>query len=341
MKNRGVIVLVALVPFLVLILVGMTVTVPFVAVGPGATADTLGKYEGKPVITVSGHAVRKPSGELMLTTVSLNDGLNLFEALGFWLSGDHQIAPREEYFPPTQTRKQTDEASREQFVGSEASATVAALQYLSIPTAPGVDSVQVKGPSDGKLQPQDVITAVDGKRITAVADIAADVSAHAPGSTVTLTVAREGATIRVPIVLGARSDDRSKGMLGIEVGPVPADSKLDIGFDVQDIGGPSAGLMLALGLVDMLGPTDLAGGKTIAGTGEISEDGTVSPIGGITHKLLGARRKGATVFLVPDQNCAEAKTDVPKGLELVRVKSLTDAVSSLALVRAGKPAPAC
>ncbi len=331
----------ALLPFLLLVLLGVSVQVPFVAVGAGATADTLGSYEGKKVITVSGHSVRSPSGKLLLTTVELTPNINLFAALGYWVTGDYQLAPRDVYYPPTQSRKETDAASRAQFVGSEAAATVAALKYLSVPLAPGVAAVTVGGPSDGKLELGDVIAAVDGRTITDIAAVQAAVSARAPGTTVQVTVQRNGTTKTIPVVLGARPDDRTKGLLGISVGPVPADSRLDIDYDVEGIGGPSAGLMLALGLVDMLGPTDLAGGRTIAGTGEIDDDGTVAPIGGITHKLRGAQKQGATVFLVPEQNCAEAKTDTPKGMQLVKVTSLSNAVSSLALVREDKPAPHC
>ena len=100
---------------------------------------------------------------------------------------------------------------------------------------------------------------------------------------------------------------------------VTSDVKVDI--SLANIGGPSAGLMFALGIIDKLGPASLTGGKHIAGTGTIEVDGTVGPIGGIAEKLLGARgRQGATVFLVPDGNCREAKNHRPDGLTLVRVE---------------------
>ncbi|MDF0528883.1 PDZ domain-containing protein [Tsukamurella sp. 8F] len=339
--RRTTVFLVALVPLLVLVLLGVSVRVPFVAVGAGDTADTLGSYNGHKVITVEGRDVRKPDGELMLTTVGIRDELTLFEALGYWLSSGTQIAPRDAYFPPTSTRQQTEAASRAQFVGSESNAMLSALDYLHVPTAPGVVSVVVKGPADGKLEPEDVITQVDGKPVTRIDDVGTLISAHRPGTQVPLTVQRNGAPMPVTVTLGSKPGDKDKGMAGITVGMVPADSTLDIRFDVEGIGGPSAGLMLALGLVDMLGPTDLTGGKKVAGTGEITPDGTVEPIGGIAHKLRGAKGQGASVFLVPQKNCAEAKAHPQDGLQMVKVDKLSDAVSSLGLVREGKPAPAC
>jgi Lon-like protease len=107
------------------------------------------------------------------------------------------------------------------------------------------------------------------------------------------------------------------------------------------IGGPSAGLMFALGILDKLGPTDLTGGRFIAGTGTIDVTGDVGPIGGIPLKLIAARDKGATAFLVPSGNCAEASRNPPAGLDLIKVDTLSGAVNALGALRAGKPAPHC
>jgi PDZ domain-containing protein len=100
--------------------------------------------------------------------------------------------------------------------------------------------------------------------------------------------------------------------------------------------------MFALGIVDRLEPTNLTGGKTIAGTGEIEADGTVDPIGGIQQKLAGARRSGATTFLVPAANCSEASAAIPKGLTLVKVTSLAQAIGALNGIRSGDTSqPGC
>jgi PDZ domain-containing protein len=116
--------------------------------------------------------------------------------------------------------------------------------------------------------------------------------------------------------------------------PVRADIRLD------EIGGPSAGLMFALGIVDKASPEDLTGGRVIAGTGTIDDAGTVGPIGGIPQKLLGAGAAGATFFLVPDANCAEAVRNAVPGLATIAVGTLAEAVAALrTLAGGGVPQP--
>ena len=112
-------------------------------------------------------------------------------------------------------------------------------------------------------------------------------------------------------------------------------------IDVGDIGGPSAGMMFALGIIDMLTADNLTGGKFIAGTGEITPAGQVEPIGGIQQKMAGARSAGATVFLTPSANCANTAGAVPAGLRLVKVSTLSQAVSDLEAIKAGKSVPSC
>ncbi|HXT91294.1 MAG TPA: S16 family serine protease, partial [Trebonia sp.] len=115
----------------------------------------------------------------------------------------------------------------------------------------------------------------------------------------------------------------------------------NVRITVGDIGGPSAGMMFALGIVDMLTPMNLTGGKFVAGTGEITAAGQVQPIGGIQQKMVGARNAGATVFLTPAGNCADAKGAVPSGLKVVKVSTLSQAVSDLEALKAGKQVPSC
>jgi Lon-like protease len=110
---------------------------------------------------------------------------------------------------------------------------------------------------------------------------------------------------------------------------------------VGDIGGPSAGLMFALGIIDKLTPMNLTGGKFIAGTGEIEASGRVDPIGGIQQKMVAAREAGATSFLTPTANCPDTKGAVPAGLRLVRVSTLSQAVNDLEAIKAGHQVPSC
>ena len=114
-----------------------------------------------------------------------------------------------------------------------------------------------------------------------------------------------------------------------------------VSISVGNIGGPSAGMMFALGIIDKLTPLNLTGGKFIAGTGEITASGQVEPIGGIQQKMVGARSAGATIFLTPAGNCSDTVGAVPAGLRLVKVSTLSQAVSDLEAIKAGKTVPSC
>ncbi|MER6201069.1 S16 family serine protease [Streptomyces sp. NPDC001586] len=123
----------------------------------------------------------------------------------------------------------------------------------------------------------------------------------------------------------------------------PKDVKVDL--NLADVGGPSAGLLFSLGVVDKLDGDgsggDLTGGRNIAGTGTITADGTVGAVGGVALKTQAARRDGASVFLVPKAECADARSELPEGLRLVPVTSLTDAVNSLRALKRGEDVPSC
>lgn len=123
------------------------------------------------------------------------------------------------------------------------------------------------------------------------------------------------------------------------------EDEVDVELRLEDVGGPSAGLLFALGVVEKLdgdgaGGT-LTGGRTIAGTGTIAANGEVGPVGGVALKTQAAARDGATVFLVPAAECADARAERPEGLRLVPVTTLEGTLESLAALRAGDPLPGC
>ncbi|MFI1397792.1 PDZ domain-containing protein [Streptomyces sp. NPDC020681] len=123
----------------------------------------------------------------------------------------------------------------------------------------------------------------------------------------------------------------------------PAKVKVDL--QLADIGGPSAGLLFSLGIVDKLDGDgaggDLTGGRDIAGTGTISADGEVGAVGGVSLKTQAAKRDGATVFLVPKGECSDAQAELPDGLRLIPVTTLKGAVDSLRALERGGKVPAC
>jgi PDZ domain-containing protein len=141
------------------------------------------------------------------------------------------------------------------------------------------------------------------------------------------------------ITLGTNKD-RDYGFLGVAVLNAPW-APFAVDFNLANVGGPSAGLMFSLAVVDKLTTGDLAGSTFVAGTGTITVDGKVGPIGGITHKMAAARAAGASVFLVPAKNCYEATSDVPSGLRIVKVETLGQAVDALHAMTSGAPTPSC
>lgn len=331
---------VALVPILVFGVLVSVVTVPYVSLGPGPTFNTLGEVEGKEVVDIEGADVYPTSGHLNMTTVSQHSDLTLGQAMALWLSGREQLVPRDLVYPPDKTREEIDEANTTDFRDSERSAEYAALMYLDYPMSVTVENVNDDGPSAGKLQAGDAIDAVNGKPVATLEQFQALLKDTQPGDEVVLDYRRKDGPPGVATITLGKHPDRDQGYLGIGVLDAPW-APFSIDFNLANIGGPSAGLMFSLAVVDKLTTGDLNDGRFVAGSGTITGDGEVGSIGGITHKMLAAREAGATVFLVPADNCEEAKTAPQDGLELVKVDTLTTAVDALKTLSAGGERPRC
>ena len=333
-------VLVALVPIVAFGLLLSAVPVPFVALGPGPTFDTLGEVEGKQVVDIEGTEVQKTSGHLNMTTVSQSDGISLGQAMLLWLSGRDQLVPRALVYPPDKSKDEIDEGNTKDFQSSEDNAEYAALSYLKYPVAVTVESVTEPGPSAGKLEVGDAIDMVNDKPVATLDEFTGLLKATKPGDRIVIDYRRKGGDLGTTTVTLGDNPDRDYGFLGVGVRDAPwVDFTID--FNLANIGGPSAGLMFSLAVVDKLSTGDLNGGKFVAGTGTITADGKVGPIGGITHKMYAAQAAGATVFMVPAENCAEAKTAEDDDLRMIKVNTLTDAVESLKSYSAGGEAPTC
>jgi PDZ domain-containing protein len=339
--NRRILTLaVALVPIVTFGLLLSAVAVPFVALGPGPTFDTLGEVDGKQVVDIEGTKVYPTSGHLNMTTVSQSDGITLGEALALWMSGRDQLVPRDLVYPPDKSKDEIDKNNNSDFQRSEDNAEYAALSYLKYPEAVTVENVTDPGPSAGKLQAGVAIDMVDNKPVANLDEFTALLKATKPGDQMVIDYRRKGDGIGTTTITLGENKDRDYGFLGVGVRDAPwADFKID--FNLANIGGPSAGLMFSLAVVDKLTTGDLNGGKFVAGTGTISGDGKVGPIGGITHKMVAAQEAGATIFLVPADNCDEARSAHDDGLQLIKVDTLTSAVDALHAVSSGGEPPHC
>lgn len=328
--------------FLVVIALGVVggfAQVPYVALGPGPTYDTLGQVDGQDVVSIQGQDTFPTKGRLTMTTVSLSDELSLFGALALWGSGRYALAPREEFYKPGESKDQVRNQNVKAFQDSQTSAEVAALHYLGYPSKVVVAEVTKGSAADNTISPNDRLLVVNGKTIAAAGDVRAALEATKPGDQIDIVFQHDGQEKTARIALG-KADDRTTGFLGLS--PVDrADVPFEIKIGLPDVGGPSAGLLFALSIVDKLTPGELNGGQSIAGTGEITDAGEVNPIGGIAFKMVAAKEGGATTFLVPADNCVEAKQQAPDGLRLVKVETLTGAVQSIEAIVAGKDAPGC
>jgi PDZ domain-containing protein len=256
------------------------------------------------------------------------------------MSGREQLVPRDLVYPPDKSKDEIDQANNTDFKRSEDSAEYAALSFLKYPSAVTVENVSDPGPSVGKLQRGDAIDGVNGKPVAKLDEFTALLKATKPGDQLVLDYRRKNAPPGIATVTLGSNPDRDYGYLGVGVLDAPW-APFSIDFNLANIGGPSAGLMFSLAVVDKLTTGDLNDGKFVAGTGTIDSEGKVGSIGGITHKMLAAREAGATVFLVPADNCDEAKTAHQDGLELVKVDSLNQAVDALHAISAGGEPPGC
>ena len=344
MSRRSLTLLIAAIGTAAAIAVSVLIPVPYVILGPGPTLNTLGKDSaGHPLITISGHPVYPTNGHLNLVTVSYQgcagNRFNIFTALVAWLNPHQAVVPENEICPAGQTQKQTQEQDTQEMTSSQQTATAAALTQLHIPYSTEVVVVLPERgfPAYGVLKAGDVITAVDGQPVTGPASLTKLISAHPAGSTLTLTITRSGQSHQVQV--GTR-ESGGHPVMGVQI-TQEYKFPFQVTISVGDIGGPSAGMMFALGIIDKLSKLSLTSGRFIAGTGEITASGQVQPIGGIQQKMIGARNAGATIFLTPAANCADAKGAVPAGLRLVKVSTLNQAVTYLEALKAGKSVPSC
>ncbi len=344
MSHRSITLLIAGVCVLAGLVVAAVVQVPYVALTPGPTFNTLGKPDGTELIQITGHRTYPTTGNLNMVTVSYTGGpgtdFNIFSALRAWLTPDDAVVPASEIYSSGQSQQQVIQQDTQEMLGSQQDATAAALCYLKIgyTTADPIVATVKGTPAYGVLRPGDKITAVDGTPVGCHHDVVTMIRDRKPGAPVTLTFDRGGAVRTVTL---ATKDIGNKPVVGVELGSPVYQFPFSVKINLSGVGGPSAGLMFALGIIDKLTPVSLTGGRFIAGTGEIEPTGVVEPIGGIQQKMAAARAAGATIFLTPVANCADTAGAVPAGLRLVKVGSLAGAISDLQAIRAGKPVPSC
>lgn len=302
----------------------------------GAAAAAAGETKKSkiPLITIAGAPTFPTTGQLDLLTVSVMgnpDNLpSWMEIIGAWFDPSKAVIPASAIFPPNESQQQRDAANTTLMIDSQQDAIAAALSNLGYDVVVGI---QVAGfakssPARDVLTEGDVITSFGGTVVKSVQQLRDAVAASGVGVATTFTYLRQGVPVEGTVT---PVDVDGRAVIGIG-----AKAKYDFPFDVtirlDDVGGPSAGMMFALGIIDKLTPNDIAGGAHIAGTGTIDSEGVVGPIGGIRQKLYGAKAAGATSFLAPSANCDEVVGHIPAGLTVFAVSTLEDSLAALAFI---------
>ncbi|MGP4031377.1 YlbL family protein [Pseudarthrobacter sp. 1C304] len=315
----------------------VSLPVPYAIESPGPTFNTLGSDNGTPVISVTGRETFPAEGNLDLTTVYVDGGPNgpvtVIEALTAWLSGSKAVYPEELVFPTGVTKEQSQQESAVAMTTSQENAVASALKELAIPFEQKmlVAGIPEGSASAGKLQENDTLVSVNGKPATALSVIQDELAAG-NGAPVEVVVARDGSNVTATIT--PTKTPAGRFILGVML-RYQFTFPFDVKISLDKVGGPSAGMMFALGIVDTVTPGDLTGGEHVAGTGTITPDGAVGPIGGISQKMHGARSGGATLFLAPAANCDDVAGHIPDGLQVVRVETLAEARKAVELAASG------
>jgi PDZ domain-containing protein len=330
-----------LVVALVLGLVMSFLPTPYVIEQPGPVFDTLGSQtvEGKdtPLISIDGETTYPTAGTLDMLTVSVvgtpKQTPSWAEVVQAYFDSSKAVVPLEAVYPPDVTTEQRDEQNAALMVDSQQEAIAAALSSLGydFTTSVSVGNVAKGSPAEGELQAGDIVTSVNGQAVGSIDQLRAAVAANGIDKPAVVDVTRAGAPIEASIT-PITSGDTS--VLGIGV-QASFEFPFDVKIQLDNVGGPSAGMMFALGIIDKLSDGQLNGGQKVAGTGTISADGTVGPIGGIRQKLFGARDAGADWFLAPASNCDEVTGHVPDGIRVFAVSTLDDSLTDLKAISSG------
>ena len=336
----------ALVVALAALLVMTFLPTSFVIQRPGPVYNTLGEARAAdgtmvPLISVDGAATYPTDGSLDLLTVETVGNRertpSWLELATAWFDPSRAVLPIDAVFPDGQTSEQRNEQSAFMMIDSQKEATAAALIDLGyeVDAYLRVYGIIEDSASVGILEEGDVIVEADGRTITDVEQLR-DIIKGLAGAPVPLTIERDGVerTVRITPQEVVEDDGEKGWLIGVTL-ITDYDFPIDVTIQLNNVGGPSAGMMFALGIIDTLTPGELNGGENVAGTGTITADGEVGAIGGIRQKLYGARGAGADFFLAPESNCDEVIGHVPDGLRVLSVGDLDDALAALDAIASG------
>ena len=333
---------------LVVALIAAVFLVPVNAVieAPGPTWNVLdnGSSSDQDVLKVSGTETYPTEGALRMTTVSVSGcpgyPVTTADVIAAWFSADKRIVDRNEVCPQDQSAEQVEETGKAQMTASQDSAVIAALVETGKAGAMHLTVTEVtEQQTSTEIQAGDVLETItpQGGQTTTLASFSQlrELMTTIPeGTRVTLGVRRGDQKASAALTTIAPQEGTTGSLLGLSL-KISVDSPVEATFGLSDVGGPSAGMMFALGVVDEITPGSLTGGKDISGTGTIDMTGQVGPIGGIQQKMAGARESGSTFFLAPASNCNEVKGHEPKDMQVFAVNTLHEAVAATEAIASG------
>lgn len=318
----------------------------FVIQQPGPVFNTLGTVtdssgDDVPLISIEGADTYDTAGALDLLTVQVVGNRertpSWFELAMAWFDSSRAVIPLDDVFPQGQSTDERNEESAVMMVDSQKEATAAALTELGydVKAMVRVYSLTEDSAAQGILQPDDIIRAANGTPVTDTEQLRSIINA-AGGAPVALTVERDGETLTESVTPNETMTDDGTSVWLVGISTMrDYDFPIDVTIQLDNVGGPSAGQMFALGIIDTLTPGELNGGKNVAGTGTIGAAGTVGAIGGIRQKMYGALDAGAEYFLAPASNCDEVVGHIPSGLQVFSVATLDDSLAALTAIREG------
>lgn len=325
-------------------LLAAVVPSPYVIEQPGPVVDTLGEVrideQPTPVITIDGAETYPTSGELNLLTVSIlgnpdqpKSWLSLVPAL---FDPAQRVAPVGEFYPRGVTVEQRETENAVLMGSSQTQAAAAAFREVGedVGVELSVAGVSENGPADGVLESGDRLVSLDGREIEDFSALRRGIADAGAGTEVGIGIVRDGERREVRLT-PRLPEGGTEPLIGVTISSayeLPA----EVDISLSHIGGPSAGLVFGIAILDRLTPGEMLDGRTVSGTGTLTDTGEVGAIGGLAQKMWAADRAGSELFLMPVDNCADLPDRRPSGLRIAPVESLGEAVEAIAALTAGE-----
>jgi len=301
--------------------VAWNIELPYLAFSAGPVSDAADSVVAEDV------DIYPPDGELLMLTVVSQD-VNVFEALIAGIDPTIDLVPKAAFRRAGESDEDYRNRVLQQMDDSNFRSISVALDYLGlemIPTEVVINEFVEGVPAESVLELGDTIFAVNGVTIARIDDIRQVTEDMSVGDVLTMTVIREQVEVGVNVELTEREDEPGVAMIGVILGELTG-PPFPLSIQAGDVGGPSAGMMHTLAIIDTLTEGELTKGHVIAGTGTIKVDGTVGNIGGIRQKVVGAEAAGAEYILVPQGNYDSALTAERTVIEIVPIATIDDAI---------------